>query len=312
MTNGQQRGGRGAARDQPTSHKAELLRDLDRPRAWLLVVDGTPQSHVDLDDPLYLEFEYIRRLGHLADLAAPEGEPLRVLHLGAGGLTLARYVAATRPGSSQLAVERDAALVDLVRTRLPLRQRPRRAAGGRAGRISIRTGDARAVLEQLPGSSFDLVVADLFDGGQTPAHVMSAEFTAAAAGCLRPAGIYAANVGDGPPLRHARERVATLRSIFPHACLIAEPAVLHGRRFGNLVLAGSRRELPAAGLTRRAASDPFPARVLCGAELDRFAGGARPITDAEAEASPSPPRALFTAGRRERSPARKSGGGDEQ
>src|SRR5208282_1543328 len=97
---------------------AELLRDADRRAAWMLLVDGVPQSHVDLDDPGYLDFEYVRRLGHVIDTAA--AQPLRVLHLGAGALTLARYVAATRPGSSQLAVEVDAALADLVRRRLPL------------------------------------------------------------------------------------------------------------------------------------------------------------------------------------------------
>ena len=112
---------------------AELVADADRPRAWTLRVDGIPQSHVDLDDPEYLEFEYMRRLGHLADLAAPAGEPLRVLHLGGGGLTLARYVAATRPGSPQLAVDFDAELVDLVRRLLPLDQPGRRTAAGPGG-----------------------------------------------------------------------------------------------------------------------------------------------------------------------------------
>src|ERR1700721_522741 len=139
-----------AVRADIDSGVAELVADADRPRAWTLRVDGIPQSHVDLDDPLYLEFEYMRRLGHLADLAAPAGQPLRVLHLGGGGLTLARYVAATRPGSSQLAVELDAAVAALVRERLPLDQRGRRAGGGRAGRVRVRIGDARAVLEQLP------------------------------------------------------------------------------------------------------------------------------------------------------------------
>src|SRR5215475_14483618 len=90
---------------QVESGAAELLRDADRASGWLLLVDGTPQSYVDLEDPTYLEFEYVRRIGHLIDLAAEPGEPLRVLHLGGGGLTLARYVAATRPGSSQLAVD---------------------------------------------------------------------------------------------------------------------------------------------------------------------------------------------------------------
>jgi spermidine synthase len=252
----------------------ELVADPDRPRAWTLLVDGTPQSHVDLDDPRHLEFEYMRRLGHLIDLAAPAGQPLRVLHLGAGGLTLARYVAATRPGSSQLAVESDAALVELVRQRLPLAQPSRRASTGRsgtgrsgtgrahAGRVRIRIADARAALEQVPAGSFDVVVADLFTGARTPAHLTSAEFAAAAAAALTPSGIYAANVGDGPPLAHARARVATMCSVFPHACLIAEAAVLRGRRFGNLVLAASGQPLPVADLARRAAGDPFPARLV--------------------------------------------------
>jgi hypothetical protein len=279
---------------------AELVADADRPRAWTLRVDGIPQSHVDLDDPHYLEFEYMRRLGHLVDLAAPSGQPLRVLHLGGGGLTLARYVAATRPGSQQLAVESDAALVDLVRRLLPLDQPGRRAAAGRAGagragtaRIRVRVGDARAVLEEVQAASFDLVIADLFAGARTPAHVTTVEFAAAAAAALTPAGIFAANLGDGPPLTHARARVATVRAVFPHACLIADPAVLRGRRFGNLVLAASGAELPVAGLARRTAGDPFPGRVTGGAELDRFAAGARPRTDAQAEPPPVPPPHLF-------------------
>ena len=281
---------------------AELVADADRPRAWTLRVDGIPQSHVDLDDPEYLEFEYMRRLGHLADLAAPAGEPLRVLHLGGGGLTLARYVAATRPGSRQLAVDSDAALVDLVRRLLPLDQPGRRTAAGRAAagrsgagaaRIRVRVGDARAVLEEVRAASFDVVIADLFAGARTPAHVTTVEFAAAAAAALRPGGIFAANLGDGPPLTHARARVATVRAVFAHAGLIADPAVLRGRRFGNLVLAASDAELPVAGLARRTAGDPFPGRLVEGEDLDRFAAGATPVVDGTAQASPAPPRDLF-------------------
>jgi spermidine synthase len=149
--------------------RAELLRDADRRAAWMLLVDGVPQSHVDLEDPGYLDFEYVRRLGHVIDTAAPAGQPLRVLHLGAGALTLARYVAASRPGSPQLAVEVDAALVDLVRLRLPLRR----------ARVRVRVGDAREVLEGLRAGSYDVVIADVFAGGRTPAHLTTAEFMSA-------------------------------------------------------------------------------------------------------------------------------------
>jgi spermidine synthase len=269
----------------------ELLGDLDRPGAWMLLVDGTPQSHVDLRDPQHLEFEYMRRLGHVIDLAAPAGQPLRVLHLGGGGLTLARYVAATRPGSSQLAVEADAQVADLVRERLPLGQRSRSRSP--AGRIRVRVADARAVLEEVRPGSFDVVVADVFAGAHTPAHLTSAEFAALGARALTPMGVFAANVGDGPPLTHARSRVATVRSVFGHSCLIAEGPVLRGRRFGNLVIVAADHGLPVAELTRRAAADPFPARVVHGEELNRFSSGGRPITDAFAEPSPAPPPDVF-------------------
>ncbi len=268
---------------------AELLRDAGRPAAWMLLVDGVPQSHVDLDDPGYLDFEYVRRLGHLIDTTAPAGQPLRVLHLGAGALTLARYVAATRPASQQVAVDLDATLVDFLRLRLPL---PR---VGHGGRIRVRVGDARVVLEQLPAGSFDVVVADVFAGGRTPAHLTSAEFTQAARRALREGGVFAANVADGAPLAHARAQVATVRAVFPHACLIADAAVLRGRRFGNLVLAASSREFPVDTLTRLAASDPMPGRVLHGHDLTRFAAGAKPVTDGDARPSPAAPPGVFAS-----------------
>ncbi len=277
----------------------ELLADPDRPRAWTLLVGSTPQSYVDLDDPLYLDFEYVQRIGHVLDLAAPVGMPLRVLHLGGGALSLARYVAATRPGSRQLAVELDAAVVELVRERLPLRQPPRRAgsrAGARAGRITVRVGDARAVLSDLRPGSFDVVIADVFAGSRTPAHVTSAEFAAAVHAVLTPAGIFAANIGDGPPLAHARSRTASAISVFADVCVMADAPVLRGRRFGNLVLAASDAKLPVDGLTRRVAADPFPARLVHGTELDRFVGGLRPIADATAQWSPQPPPDAFAPG----------------
>jgi len=271
----------------------ELLADPDRPRAWTLLVGSTPQSYVDLDDPRYLEFEYMRRIGHLLDLAAPDSQPLRVLHLGGGAMTLARYVAATRPGSAQLAVDDDADLVDLVRERLPLGQ-PGRLRGRRGGgRIRIRVGDARAVLTALADASFDVAIADVFAGARTPAHLTSMEFTAEVRRALAPGGLLVANIGDGPPLMHSRRRVATVHALFADAALIADAAVLRGRRFGNVVLAASDADLPTADLTRLLASDPFPARLVHGEELEAFAAGSRPIADADAELSPVPPPGVF-------------------
>ena len=296
--NGAARGEPGNACDSGPEHGIELLGDLDRPHAWMLLVDGTPQSHVDLDDPRHLEFEYVRRIGHVIDLAGPPGQALRVLHLGGGGLTLARYVAATRPGSSQLAVESDAAVANVVRRRLPLSQPGRSRT--RAGRIRVRVADARAVLETVAAGTFDVVIADVFAGARTPAHLTSVEFTKAVSRALRPTGMYAANIGDGPPLAHAQARIGTVCAEFSHCCVISESAVLRGRRFGNLVVVGADYELPVTDLTRRAAGDPFPARVLDGEELGQFVGGAKPITDEGAQQSPAPPPDVFADRRQPR------------
>ena len=284
-----------------TGGTVELLNDVDRPGTWTLLIDGILQSEVDLGDPRHLEIEYMRRLGHLADLTAPAGMPLDVLHLGGGALTLARYIEATRPGSRQLAVESNATVAALVSRRLPVARpgqaRHRRVEPGRArpgtSEIGVLVADARAALERLPAGSFDVLVVDVFAGAQTPAHLTSVEFTVAGARVLRPSGIYAVNVGDGPPLAHARGRVATLRSVFAHVCVLAEPAVLRGRRFGNLVVIASDRELPVSGLIRRIAADPFPARLVEGAALDRFVAGRAPIVDANAKPSPTMPAEVF-------------------
>jgi spermidine synthase len=266
---------------------AELVPDLDRTNAWLLFVDGVPQSGVDLADPGYLEFEYVRRIGHVIDLAFPRGEPIRALHLGGGALTLPRYIAHTRPGSRQLVAEIDDSLTDLVRTSLPL------PAGHR---IRVRAADARDVVESVREGSYDLVIADVFAGAVTPPRLTTAEFAAATARALRPGGIYAVNVAAGPPLDPARSAVATVRYSYKETCMVAEPSVLRGRRRGNLVVFGSDQPLPEAALLRAAAADPFPARVVSGDELRRFTSGAPVITDstvtndtrASAETSPQP------------------------
>ncbi|GAA3877092.1 fused MFS/spermidine synthase [Streptomyces lacrimifluminis] len=263
---------------------AELIPDRDRARAWTLLIDGAPQSHVDLDDPAYLSFEYQRRLGHVIDLVAPPGKPVQVVHLGGGALTLARYVAATRPRSTQQAVERDAALVQLVRRELPLDTN---------ARIRVRSTDAREGLAKIPDGWADLVIADVFSGARTPAHLTSVEFLTDVRRVVNDAGCYAANLADGPPLAHLRGQIATAGTVFPELALIADPTVLRGKRFGNAVLVGSAHPLPIAELTRRAASDPHPARLEHGRALTDFTGGAVPVMDAAAVASPAPPPSVF-------------------
>ncbi|MGW7659087.1 spermidine synthase [Streptomyces sp. NPDC054756] len=234
---------------------AKLMPDVDRERAWLLTVDGAPQSYVDLDEPTHLEFEYVRRVGHALDVVAEPGRALDVVHLGGGALTLPRYVAATRPGSRQHVVELDGALLDLVLEHLPT------PAG--AG-ITAHAADARAWLD--------------------------------AARVLRGDGVYLANLADAAPFAFLRSQLANLATVFEELALIAEPAVLRGRRFGNAVLVAAHRPVDTAALARLTASDAFPARVEHGAGVRAFMGAARPVRDEDAVPSPEPPEGAFGIG----------------
>ncbi|WP_338703499.1 fused MFS/spermidine synthase [Streptomyces sp. Q6] len=261
--------------------------DVDRRRAWLLTVDGAPQSYVDLDEPTHLEFEYARRLGHVLDCAAEDGRPLDVLHLGGGALTLPRYVAATRPGSRQHVVDADRGLLALVGEHLPLPD----GAG-----VDVHGADARTWLEAAPSDSVDVLVADVFGGSRVPAHLTTKAYAREADRVLRPGGSYAANLADGAPFAFLRSQLATFRAVFAHLALVAEPAVLRGRRFGNAVLVASQTAFDVPELARRTARDAFPARVEHGAGLHRFVGDARPVTEGDAVPSPEPPGGSFSVG----------------
>lgn len=267
-----------------------LLPDPARRSAFLLRVGRTDQSYVDLEDPRRLEFDYVQRIADVVESMFEPGRTLRVVHVGGAGLTLPRYVAATRPGSVQTVLEPDAELTDLVRARLPL---PRQSG------IKVRATDGRSGLPDLHDAIADLVVLDAFSGAQVPPDLTTDAALAELHRVLRPDGVLALNVTDRGPLGYTRRVLAGLRARFRVVGLCAEPATLKGRRFGNIVLVATDRSLGVAAwatFADRAGRPPFPYRVLHGARLDQLVGGARPYTDEDAEPSPPPPVDLLGLG----------------
>lgn len=257
----------------------ELVRDSFG--GMLLLADGQPQSHVNLANPEDLAFEYVQHLACLLDCLAPgPPAPLAVTHVGGAGMTLARYVNATRPGSPQIVLEPDAALTELVRQRLPL---PRRH------RIRVRPLEGRAGVAQLADASADVVVLDAFAEGRMPPQLVTMEFFADCARVLRQGGALLVNSADEPDHRHLARVLAALAEVFPHTLAAALPEVWKGRRFGNTVLGGSVDPLDVRAMTRAVASCPFPGQVREGADLRRVLGSARPFRDADTAASPEPP-----------------------
>jgi spermidine synthase len=243
-----------------------------------VMLDGHPQSYVQVDDPELLVFEYVQFLGAVVD-ALPPG-PVATTHVGGAGLTLPRYVAHTRPGSPQIVLEPDADLTEAVRAALPL---------PRGHRIRVRPVDGRTGLARLADGSADLVVVDAYAAGRVPAELTSTQWFADVARVLRPGGVLAMNAADEPNRRHLARLHAALHAVLPHTAAIATPEVRKGRRFGNTVLVGSGQPLPLESLTRRVGATPSAATMLLGADLVRALGSARPFTDEDAEPSPAPP-----------------------
>jgi hypothetical protein len=264
---------------KPPFGAVELLADADRPGGWLLTVDRIRQSYVDLDDPTYLDFEYVQAFADVLDVLPPGR--LAVTHVGGGACTLARYIAATRPGSPQIVLEPDAALTELVRARLPLPVR---------SNIRIRSVDGRAGLADLRDASADVVVLDAFHGGRVPAELTTREFYAEVARVLSQSGLLLANIADGPPLHYSKRALAAVRSALPQALAMGEPAVLKGRRFGNIVVVASRAALPLQEIRRVSAGAALPRTVSIA-----YGREARPLSDADPMRSPQPPDAIWRA-----------------
>nr|WP_026316695.1 fused MFS/spermidine synthase [Actinokineospora enzanensis] len=263
---------------------AEVLRDLDRSDGWLLSVDGVAQSYVDLADPTHLEFDYVRRIADVVDCAWPAGAAVDALHIGGGACTLPHYIAVTRRGSAQTVVDADPLLVSLVREQFGVDAVPG---------MTLQVGDGRALTRSVADASVDLVVVDAYEKGVLSGGLFSVESTRDLSRVLRGNGVYLANLSDGPGLRFAARAVATLSAVFGVVMLVAEPGVLKGRRFGNIVLAASAVELPVAEVAARAAAAVFPSRCVMAAELRALVGPARVLTDVEGVDVPVPPTDSF-------------------
>ena len=252
-------------------HCARVVEDPARPTGRVLELDTLRHSYVDLADPTYLEFAYVRAIASAADVVRPAGVPLRALHVGGGGLTLPRYLATTRPGTASLVLEIDGGVVDLDRERLGLQT---------GNGIDVRVQDGRVGLASEPSASRELVVGDAFGGLSVPWHLTTREALADVRRVLVDDGVYAMNLIDHPPLAFVRAQVATAAAVFDQVLLVARPPALARETGGNYVVLASDRALPVDRLRERLAERaPELALLDDRRDLAAFVGGARVLTD---------------------------------
>jgi spermidine synthase len=249
---------------------ARVVPDPERPSGRTLWLDTLRHSYVDLDDPTHLEFSYAEALSDALETAAAPGEPIDVLHIGGGGFSLPRYIAATRPGSRSLVLELDPTLVEIAERDLGLDRGPD---------LPVAVGDARLGILDRPDEAFDVAIGDAFGGLSVPWHLTTVEFLGQVDRTLRPDGVYLLNLIDYPPLGFARAEAATLRQVWEHVALIVPPERVRGERGGNFVFVASHEPLDVTAMQARNDRPGDDDLVVTGAALEAFVGGARLLRD---------------------------------
>jgi spermidine synthase len=248
-----------------------VLHDTERPSGRILLLDDLRHSYVDLDDPTYLGLTYAQTMSDVTASIATPGVPIDAVHIGGGGFTMPRYLAITRPGTSNTVLELDPTLVDVAEDELGLVV---------TDDLHITTGDARVHLRDIASDSADLVIGDAFGGQAVPWHLTTREFITDIARVMGDDGTYAINLIDRPPLGFARAEVATLRAVFNHVAVIAPAARIDGSEGGNFILVASSNPLPLAAIAdrnRERGDDDVVVGDAAG--LDTFVGGADVLTD---------------------------------
>jgi spermidine synthase len=255
-------------------HCARVIPDEDRPGGRALWLDILRHSYVDLNDPRHLELRYSKAFADVIAAARASGgaadRPLEAAHVGGGGFTMPRYLAAVYPGSKHVVFEIDPDLVDLAREELGLVTGPD---------LRVEVGDARLLMRRLPSASQDFVLGDAFGDLAVPWHLTTREFLVDVHRLLRPGGVYLLNLIDHPPLRFARAQLATMASVFEHLAVLAPPRFLAADQGGNYVLAASDAPFDTDRLEARIQARAGEEEVLTdGAAVD-FAGNGTVLTD---------------------------------
>lgn len=253
-------------------HCAVVRTDAERPSGRVLLLDGAQHSYVDLDDPALIRYDYAKALVAAVETVFPAGQPLRAYHIGGGGLTLPRYLDATRPGTGSRVSEIDPGVVAIDRDQLRLRT---------TEPVDLRVEDARLGLGDLGADSQDLVVGDAFGGVSVPWHLTTREAVAEVDRVLTGDGLYVLNLIDFEPLAFARAETATLADVFPYVALATETDTLDGgpRAGGNVVLIAARRPIDIAGAQRLMRTAGAEWSVIDGPELAAWIGTAPVLTD---------------------------------
>jgi spermidine synthase len=195
------------------------LRERVGHRVKLLSLDRFVHGFVDLDDPLWLEYEYEILYGALVRelwSADAGGRPTRCFFIGGGAYTFQRRLLHLYGDAVEVVTsEIDPAVTDAAREHMGL-------ADDRRHRIEH--DDARTVLrgEDSDDDGYGFVFGDAFHDLGVPWHLTTIEFAREVKARMAPRGVYLVNMIDAfASGRFLGAFVCTLEQVFAHVRVVA-------------------------------------------------------------------------------------------
>ena len=258
----------GPCEHETTYHCADVVTDANRPSGRTLVLDRVRNSYVDLEDPTFLQFRYVRLIADVVGHEAADGA-LETLAIGGGGFTLPRYFGVTRPGSVNRVLEIDGSLVTIATEQLGLSE----------DELEVRIGDARTGIGAIATDSVDVVVGDAYSGASVPWHLTTVEFKDEVARVMKQDAVYTMNVIDYDERRFIKAQSRTLQQVFDHVALFAPRDYLYGRAGGNYILVAAFNPIDIDGIEARLRARGGNEIGISGSELGEFIGDAPILTD---------------------------------
>ncbi len=153
-----------------------------------LVLDHLVHSYADLQDPLYIEYEYIRIYEEMVRWQAIKRDTFKALFLGGGGYTFPRFMEAKYPKAEIHVVEIDPEITRVAQTYLGISPNSKIQSFNQDGRWFVMNCKQKG--------TYDFVFGDAFNDLSIPYHLTTKEFSMQLKTLLKPDGILMANVID--------------------------------------------------------------------------------------------------------------------
>ena len=153
-----------------------------------LVLDHLVHSYTDLNDPFYLEYEYIRIYEEMVRWQASKRKSFKALFIGGGGYTFPRFVEAKYSKAVIDVVEIDPEVTRAVKKYLGISEDTRIRSFNEDGRWFV--------MNCKEQGSYDFIFGDAFNDLSIPYHLTTKEFAMQLKALLKPDGLLLANVID--------------------------------------------------------------------------------------------------------------------